>query len=124
MATNKNAELYLQWDILYKNVKTKKQRDNVVKELLDNIKGEVKPGDDSVPLKYEIFKSESNKLLYVLRIFKQIRNVQNGKVPALSAMDVNPNDSPTNLSGPILPSGPKIPPPPGVASIIATNMMI
>ncbi|GEM_PF-2594225 len=124
MPTNKNAELYLQWDILYKTVKTKKQRDHVVKVLLDDIKAGVKPGDDSVFLNYEMFKSESNRLLYVLRIFKQIKIVQNGRASALRAMDVNTDDSSTDISGPISPSGPKIPPPPGVASIIATNFIV
>jgi hypothetical protein len=118
MAKKDNSNIYSQWDILFEEVKTKKQREKVVKELLNYIKSEVKQETESIPLKYEVFRSESNKLLYILRAYKQPEAaVSRNAMPFSTAED----DSTSSLSGPIRPSGPPSPPPPGVASLVAST---
>ncbi len=117
MATKDNSNIYSQWDILFEEVKTKKQREKVVKELLNYIKSEVKQETESIPLKYEVFRSESNKLLYILRAYKQPEAPVSRNAMPFSTED----DSISTLSGPIRPSGPPSPPPPGVASLVAST---
>lgn len=118
MATKDNSNIYSQWDILFEKVKTKKQREKVVEELLNYIKSEVKQDKKSIPLKYEVFRSESNKLLYILRAYKQTETPKSRNAMPFSTAE---DDSISTLSGPIRPSGPPSPPPPGVASLVAST---
>lgn len=121
MATKDNSNIYSQWDILFEEVKTKKQREKVVNELLNYIKSKVKQDTESIPLQYEVFRSESNKLLYILRAYKQMEAPVNGKAKARGLAGDDPFEPASSLSGPIRPSGPPSPPPPGVASLVAST---
>src|SRR4051812_22722617 len=114
-------DIYLEWDILYDGIKTKKQRNKVLAELLKGIESRIKPGSESIPLMYEVFKSETNKHLYVLRVYKRDYELTSAKtsgpIKSKSMMtSVVTTDSlqPLELfSGPTRPSGPPSQIPPG-----------
>lgn len=123
MAAKSKSDIYLEWDILYDEVQTKKQRDKVINNLLSNIKGNIRSKDETIPLEYKIFKSETNKLLYVLRVYKkndtphksEQANFATRSAMATTALETDPAPSSTpSFSGPIRPSGPPKPPPPGI----------
>ncbi len=129
MAATSNADIYLEWDIMYETFKTKKQRDKIIKDLLYKIESSIKVGAESIPLKHKVFKSETNKLLYILRIYKKAAIPDESKSSVntaqsdtmASAADIDSPDSSLAFSGPIRPSGPPKPPPPGI-SITEINL--
>jgi hypothetical protein len=117
-----NGSVYLEWDILFKSVKGTAKIDQVIKDLMTYIKGEIKPPATPVPLSYELFKSESNTLLYIFRVYKKTANIAKTKAAARSSVIISPLAAVEG--GPSHPPGPPSTPPDSLFSITPVDIPI
>ena len=133
------GDVFVEWDMLFKNSEAAKNKEKAIKELIDYIKSRVNPNakDKTLSLQFQTFQCEGNELLYLFRVYNPPVNIaatkstttlqkkSSGSLRSLASSagadeaEGFSNDTPAVAGeGPIRPTGPPPPPPPpGVQSV-------
>ena len=103
----KKGAVFTEWDILFEEKLSARKRDQIIERLLNKVlKYKVKDDTITTALKYQMFKSETNEHLYILRVYRSFKKRVTDKKNASKSVAPIASDL---QSGPIRTPGPPVP---------------
>ena len=101
------GDVFTEWDILFKKDVSIKKKNQIIGRLLIKI-AKFKVADNTITtsLKYQSFRSKSNELLYILRVYRQSTRPAVVKRPAKNGIMAAADPGPIRTQGPPPPKPP------------------